>query len=184
MLKSIVQSDEELIKSAQMGRQDAFIEIYERYFPIVHRRVCYKIPADDVEDVTQEIFLSVMKSLNSFKGEAKFSTWIWTLTSRKIADYYRSRKPAAIKADDIEMLDGMMNNQSRSQHQKQDEKMLVDAALRKLPGNYQEILEMRFVDGLPFMDIAKMKNQSLEATKSLFRRAMISLRKTLGVGDV
>jgi hypothetical protein len=69
-------SDEELARSAQQGKQDAFVMLYERYFPNVLARVRFKVPENDVEDVTQEIFIAVMKSLGGFKGQAKFSTWL------------------------------------------------------------------------------------------------------------
>ena len=84
-----------------MGTQDAFVLLYERYFPTVFARVRFKVPESDVEDVTQEIFIAMLKSLGSFKGQSKFSTWIWTITNRKIVDYYRLANQAH-EQDDYE----------------------------------------------------------------------------------
>jgi len=176
----ILPSDEELVHSAQKGAQDAFVLLYERYFPNVIARVRFKIPESDVEDVAQEIFIAMLKSLGSFKGQSKFSTWIWTITSRKIVDYYRSHKVRLSEQDDYEEL--VMRNPSnhtvRADHA-QDDLSVIQGALSKLPQNYQDILLMRFVDDMPFNEIALQNGQSLEATKSLFRRSMAALTKIM-----
>jgi RNA polymerase sigma-70 factor (ECF subfamily) len=178
--KNILPSDEELARSAQKGAQDAFVLLYERYFPNVIARVRFKIPESDVEDVVQEIFIAILKSLGSFKGQSKFSTWIWTITSRKIVDYYRSHKVRPSEQDDYEEL--VMRNPSnhtvRADNAK-DDLSVIQSALSKLPQNYQDILLMRFVDDMPFNEIALQNGQSLEATKSLFRRSMAALTKTM-----
>jgi RNA polymerase sigma factor (sigma-70 family) len=170
-------SDEELVHSAQMGAQDAFVLLYERYFPTVFVRVRFKVPESDVEDVTQEIFIAMLRSLRSFKGQSKFSTWIWTITNRKIADYYRSHK---VKQDDYEeQVTRNLSNHTGSADRRQDDLAAIQSALGELPQNYQDILLMRFVDEMPFNEIALKNKQSLEATKSLFRRSMSALTKKM-----
>jgi RNA polymerase sigma-70 factor (ECF subfamily) len=170
-------SDEELVRSAQMGSQDAFVLLYERYFPTVFARVRFKVPESDIEDVTQEIFIAMLKSLGSFKGQSKFSTWIWTITNRKIVDYYRSQKA---KQDNYEeqVIRNLPNHSGNIDHQ-QDDLATIQYALVELPQNYQDILLMRFVDEMPFNEIALKNRQSLEATKSLFRRSMSALTKKM-----
>ena len=176
-LNAITPSDEELANSSQIGKQDAFILLYERYFPTVYARVRFKVPEGDVEDVTQEVFIAVLKSLNSFRGQSKFSTWIWTITNRKIADYYRSHK---IKQDDYEeQVTRNLSNHTASTDRQQDDLSAIQSALGDLPQNYQDILLMRFVDEMPFNEIALQNGQSLEATKSLFRRSMSALTKKM-----
>lgn len=173
-------TDEELARSAQMGKQDAFVLLYERYLPKIMARVRFKIPESDVEDVTQEIFIAVLKSLGGFKGQSKFNTWIWTITNRKIVDYYRSRKPNLIEQDDYEevVTRNLLKHTANADHD-QDNLDAVRHALGALPPNYQDILLMRFVDELPFNEIALHNGQSLEATKSLFRRSVAALAKRM-----
>jgi RNA polymerase sigma factor (sigma-70 family) len=180
LLNSTPPSDEELIRSAQKGAEDAFVLLYERYFPNVIARVRFKIPESDVEDVTQEIFIAMLKSLGSFKGQSRFSTWIWTITNRKIVDYYRSRKVGSSERDEFEKLvtRSSSNHAENTDHQR-DDLVSIQSALSKLPQNYQDILLMRFVDDMPFNEIALQNGQSLEATKSLFRRSMAALTKIL-----
>jgi RNA polymerase sigma-70 factor, ECF subfamily len=181
MQNNLALNDEELVRYAQLGKEDAFTELYERYLPSVYARVRFKVPEEEVEDITQEIFIAVMKSLDRFRGQSKFSTWLWTLTSRKIADYYRSSKFLfARNSDSEEAADSGVSSIDRSAVRNQDDLLAVQNALRKLPENYQEILLLRFVDDVPFNEIAALKGQSLEATKSLFRRSVAALRKEMG----
>jgi RNA polymerase sigma-70 factor, ECF subfamily len=179
-LNNSAPSDEELASLAQKGKQDAFIQLYERYFPNVLARVRFKVTENDAEDVTQEIFIAVLKSLGGFKGQAKFSTWLWTITNRKIVDYYRSHKSRFIEQDDYEEV--MVKNAFRHTAEvddHQDDLMAVRQVFDTLPQNYQDILLMRFVDEMPFNEIALRNGQSLEATKSLFRRSVAALTKKM-----
>jgi RNA polymerase sigma-70 factor (ECF subfamily) len=134
--------------------------------------------------VTQEIFIAVLKSLGSFKGQSKFNTWIWTITNRKIVDYYRSNKSRLTEQDDYEeVVTRKLSNHTTSADSNQDDLVTVQHALGTLPQNYQDILLMRFVDEMPFNEIALQNRQSLEATKSLFRRSVAALTKRMEGDD-
>lgn len=173
-------SDEELAQFAKMGKQDAFAVLYERFLPAVYARVRFKVPETDVEDVTQEVFIAILKSLHSFRAQSKFGTWVRTITNRKIVDYHRSR--AALFADKHEDYESFAASDYAEQkeltHQR-DDLSSIQAALVQLPQNYQDILLMRFVDNMPFSEIAQHNGQSLEATKSLFRRSVAALSDKL-----
>jgi RNA polymerase sigma-70 factor (ECF subfamily) len=173
-------SDAELIRLAQQGILEAFTTLYHRYWPSVYNRVRYTIPEQDIEDVTQEIFIAVMKSLKGFRGESQFNTWLRTLVNRQVADYYRhnttSNNQLSISTDkdDSEQLAQTNTNHNPVD---MDESVALRHALIQLPEQYREILLMRFADGLRFNEIALISGKSLEATKSLFRRAVAELRK-------
>ena len=177
--------DIKLIQMAKEGNLEAFTILYERYLPMVHNRVRYVIPTQDVEDVTQEVFVAMMKSLKSFKGNAKFSTWLRTLTNRRVADYYRKRKAAGQQVD-IDLSDTGSHHLNELKVEantaKIDDRVILQQALRALPQRYQEVLLLRCAEGLQFNEIAQVQGQTLEATKSLFRRAVASLRKQVGEG--
>lgn len=177
MASNQTQSDEELVRAAQVGMLEAFTTLYERYLPKVYRRVRCVIPEEDVEDVTQEVFIAVMKSLKSFRHKAQFRTWLRTLVSRQIANYYRNRNPREPHLSDFTDAErfpalGVVDNREGL-----DDLIIVRQALRKLPDHYQEVILLRFADGLQFNEIAQLQGQSLEATKSLFRRAIAALHK-------
>jgi RNA polymerase sigma-70 factor (ECF subfamily) len=161
--------EEELVRSAQQGKLEAFTALYEHYFPIVYNRIRYLAPDEDIEDIAQEVFISTMRSIKGFRGEAKFGTWLRTLTSRQVADYYRRRHRPETPLDES----------LRAPHDPavSEEALLLRQAFRKLPPKYREILLLRFAESMPFKEIALLQGHSLEATKSLFRRAISALHK-------
>jgi len=84
--------DSTLVQLAVNGNQEAFNHLYERYFAQVYSRVSYLIPTEDIDDVTQEVLIAMLQSLKSFRGDAKFGTWLRVITNRHIANYYRKNK--------------------------------------------------------------------------------------------
>ena len=167
-------NDKRLIDLIQKGDKEAFNMLYSRHFPAVYKRVLYTIPSGDVDDVTQEIFIAVMRSISNYKGSAKFSTWLRTLINRQVADFYRSRqrKIEEVDLDDFE-LPSKQDDVGSKQH---DERITVRRALKKMPTDYQEILLLRFAEGLRFKEIANELDKHPEAVKSLFRRAIMALK--------
>jgi RNA polymerase sigma-70 factor (ECF subfamily) len=175
-------SDEELASSAKQGDLDAFTSLYRRYFNVVYKRVCYVVPEADVEDVTQDIFVALLRSIKGFEARALFRTWFRTLTMRQIAEYYRnkSRKVSnsSLRLDEIE------DFPDRTSHENAESQILVRKALNELPEQYREIILMRFAESLSFNEIAILLNRHPEGTKSLFRRAISALTQKLEEKDV
>ena len=167
--KPTLPDEDKLVEAAQQGMLDAFTALYEYYLPVVYNRVHYLIPEEDVEDVTQEVFIATIRSLKSYRGEAKFSTWLRTVTSRQIADYYRRRHQPDVPLDE----------HVRVPHDPYatDEAIFIRQALHRLPKKYQEILLLRFAECMSFEEIARLQGRKLEATKSFFRRAIAALHK-------
>lgn len=180
-------SDAELIRKIVQGHSDMFAILYERHLSSVYNRVRFRIPESDVEDVTQEVFITALRSLNSFKGNAQFSTWLRTLTNRRVADFYRNKEVTETQSEPLRG-DGAQQRMEQlsvaSKNTASDDRIILKEALLQLPEHYQEILLLRFAEGLKFREIARVMGQSLEATKSLYRRAMDSLRDVVGELDV
>jgi RNA polymerase sigma-70 factor (ECF subfamily) len=178
-----VPSDAELIRKILSGQQDAFTTLYERHLPAVFNRVRYRIPESDVEDVTQEVFITALRSLKSFKGNAQFGTWLRTLTNRRVADFYRNKELSETRSEPLGGdgdTTGMEQLKVAGKNSVSDDRIVLREALVQLPDHYQEILLLRFAEGLKFREIATTMDQSLEATKSLYRRAMDALRDVVG----
>lgn len=180
-------SDAELIRKIVKGQSEMFAVLYDRHLSSVYNRVRYRIPESDVEDVTQEVFITALRSLNSFKGNAQFSTWLRTLTNRRVADFYRNKEVTETQSEPLrgEGADRRMEQLSvASKNTVSDDRIILREAMIQLPEHYQEVLLMRFAEGLKFIEIARAMGQSLEATKSLYRRAIDALRDIVGEMDV
>lgn len=173
-------TDEALAKQAQAGDKEAFFALYNRYLGKVYNRVKSKIPIQDAEDVTQEVFIAVSRSLHSYKQEARFNTWLYTIVNRQIADFYRRRNRRSSTPEmEVELEDGE-GVASVFDSGEIDRRLLIQRALGSVPEHYQEIILMRFADGLTFNEIAEQRQQSLEAIKSLYRRAIQAVRSAMG----
>jgi RNA polymerase sigma-70 factor (ECF subfamily) len=170
-------SDDALIRQVREGNPEAFTVLYHRYLPGVFKRVRYVVPEADVEDVTQEVFIAVSKSLASFRGDSQFGTWLRTLTNYSVAQFYRkrTRKQDPPLAPLMEASGYTEGNAPKML----EERANIQNALGKLPENYREVLLLRFAEDLQFNEIAELTNQNLEATKSLYRRAISALRNLL-----
>ncbi|HLU08762.1 MAG TPA: RNA polymerase sigma factor [Oceanobacillus sp.] len=173
-------SDEHLARKAQLGDRDAFYALYNRYLQRVYNRVKSKVPPQDVEDVTQEIFIALVRSLDSYQQRSRFNTWLYTIVNRQIADFYRRRNRNE-RGQNVELdSEGAPEIPSTAEHDEADQRMSIQKALNHLPEHYQEVIMMRFADGLTFAEIAEQRGQSLEAVKSLYRRALQAVRDNMG----
>lgn len=170
-------SDAVLIQDFIQGNKEAFDLLYIRHLPSVYRRVRYVVPESEVEDLTQEIFIAVMKSLSSFRGDSQFSTWLRSVTNRKIAEFYRlnrsARKPV------LSPLSEATGRMEGGTSDRLEQRIFMQRSLQKLPENYREVILLRFAEDLQFSEISEIMNLGLEATKSLYRRAIIALRDVL-----
>ena len=173
--ESFATIESNLIDKSQKGDPDALTEICNHYLPLVYRRVRFSIPVEDAEDVTQEIFIALVRKIKTFKGDARFSTWLYTITNRKIADYYRKNNS---KSNHFEMSDGEIETLSTPSTDTETlmQTTTVMANFAKLPDQYKEIIILRLIDNLGFQEIAGELGLSYEAAKSLFRRAIAMLQ--------
>lgn len=171
-----------IVIRVQQGDENAFAELFNHFQPIIHRRVWHMVPQRDVDDVTQEVFIAVIKSIKSFRQDSKFSTWLRTITNRQVANFYRrrERKEGNI-AEDVDVYSSEFAVADPAPNMRRHEDYIgMRNALAHLPDHYQEVLLLRFAEDLPFNEIAKELDKSLDATKSLFRRALAALQAALG----
>lgn len=171
-------NDEALAKHAQQGDREAFLVLYNRYLVKVYNRVKSRVPPTDVEDVVQDIFIAVIRSLKGFEQRSQFNTWLYTIVNRQIADFYRKRHRTGGDKEHVS-LDEVENSPvvAVSDQDQLDEQALVKRALGKIPEHYREIILMRFVDRYTFAEIADLSGKSLDAVKSLYRRAIEAIRE-------
>ncbi len=172
-------TDLQLVTRAQQGDREAFLTLYNRYLNKVYNRVRSRVPTTDVEDVTQEIFIAVVRSIGSFRQEAKFNTWLYTIVNRQIADYYRRSRRGG-QDEPVMSLDEMNFNEPSYEHTGIDDEAALKRALNSVPEHYREVVMLRFADGLSFAEIALQLDKSLEAVKSLYRRAVQAIRDEIG----
>ena len=170
--------DEILALRAQQGDREAFRMLYGLYLDKVYNRVKSRVPLQYAEDVTQEVFVAVIRSLDGYEHRARFNTWLYTIVNRQIADFYRRYREHSGPSIDLDAGDFVEAALVYDPADAEDW-TLLQLALDNLPEHYREIILLRFADGLSFGEIAEQRAQSLEAVKSLYRRAIQAIREKL-----
>jgi len=173
-------NEEYLARRAQQGDREAFLRLYDLYLDKVYNRVKGRVPSQYVEDVTQDIFVSVARSIPRFRQRSRFGTWLYTIVNRRIADFYRQygrySEQRAVSLKHGEHLP----SEPPFESEYSEECALMRRALNNLKPDYQNVILLRFADGLTFAEIAEQRGQTLEAVKSSYRRAIQALRDDMG----
>lgn len=171
---SLSESDEVLVKRAQAGNRTAFEVLCKRALPAIYNRLRALLPPEAVEDVSQEVCIAAIRGISRYKARSSFRTWISGIARHKVADYYRQRA----RRPETTPLDGELNDPA--EHDNWQERTMVRIALGRLPDHYQEVLLLRFAEGLPFSEVAQALDISLEAAKSRYRRAVTAVAREMG----
>ncbi|UFH54950.1 RNA polymerase sigma factor [Spirosoma sp. KNUC1025] len=173
-------SDEELVRLyVETQRNTYFEKIYERYCDKVYRK-CLSFTKDPVraEDLTHDIFLKLVVKLSSFREQAKFSTWLYSITYNYCTDQLRShnmRREVHVDDNwerlDIESDDGLAELAEMESRQ-------LERALQQLAPEEQTILLMKYQDDISIRDIATINGLTESAVKMRLKRSRDKLRKS------
>lgn len=176
------------IRKAAQGDASAFEELVVRYQGQVFN-LCLRMTsnAEDAADLTQEAFVKVWKSLDTFQFDAAFSTWLYRLASNCCLDFLRSRKrrPTVSLTMETEEEDEQTVDVSDDAPTPEEaaiskeEREELRLAMQSLDAEQRQILTLRVVNDLSYSDIARVLGLREGTVKSRLSRARESLRKKL-----
>ena len=176
------QPDHELARRAAEGDTAAFEEIYRR-----HRRLVYAVAlrmtgnTADAEDLTQESFLSLLRKIGSFRGEAAFTCWLRRLTVNQVLMYFRQRRS---KRED-QTWDGEIPEPATSGGGRPSnsltllDRVAIERAVNALPPGYRQAFILHDVEGREHAEIARMVGCKAGTSKSQLHSARARLREML-----
>ncbi len=172
-------SDEALLALCSRADESALGELYDRYGRVAYG-LALRIVRDRAlaEDAVQEAFLAVWRSAGAFLAEqGKPSTWILTLVHRRAVDLVRrEERRRADPLDDVEPATGGATDEEawlRAQRQ------VVQEALRKLPPEQREAIELAYYGGFTQSELAEKLGQPLGTIKSRMFAGLKRLRELL-----
>ncbi|HRG97754.1 MAG TPA: RNA polymerase sigma factor [Polyangiaceae bacterium] len=183
-------SDELLVARFQAGDRAAFASLVRRHQgPLFHFAFRQLRSAPAAEDVVQEAFVRVVQSAAEFKNEARFTTWVYTITRNLCIDQLRKRAhrrhPSLDEArgDDGDRTLGEVVADRSADVERQaagaELKQQVAAAVEQLPPDQKEVFLMREVANLPFKEIAEITGVPENTVKSRMRYALERLQAAL-----
>ena len=169
--------DFSLIKRFIEGDESTFNTLVQRHKEKVRNIIYLTLGNNDqVDDIAQEVFLTVYKNLNSFRFESQFTTWLYRITVNKCKDYLRKIKIrnifSPIKENENEL--GYSPNSDDS-----DIKEIVHKAISKLPDKLRIPLMLKDIEGLSYQEISESIQCEIGTVKSRIFRAREGLRTLL-----
>src|SRR6266699_1921836 len=174
-------SDQELMRLVQAGDFSPASEIYDRYSSRIYN-FAYRFlrNSEAAEDATQEVFVKMLKHANQFHGDAKLSTWLFSITANWCRDYLRKADNKAKESDDVlvTLPASGENSPDRNLEQKENEQR-IRKALAALPPEQREAILLSRYQGLSYAEIAQISGCSEGAVKTRVFRAMETLKKAL-----
>ncbi|MEO7766679.1 MAG: RNA polymerase sigma factor [Ferruginibacter sp.] len=179
---------EVLISKLRQGDRSGFTTAVKLYQDMVYNTAVGIVQnADDADDITQEVFVQVYLSINSFKGNSKLSTWLYRITISKALDHEKKKK----RKKRFGFMQSIFGNQEAEQNfavefdhpgvqlEKKESAAELFKALKQLPDKQRIAFTLHKLEGQSHLEIAEIMNTSLYAVESLVGRAKNNLRKVL-----
>mgnify|MGYP001118794884 FL=1 len=183
------ESEKDLVDRARMGDVEAFEQLIEscqkKVFNIAFRMIGNY---DDANELAQEVFLKAFRSINKFKGDSLFSTWIYKVTANVCLDEIRRRKKRMVFSldEDMEFNDGEVKRQIPDSSPTPDItaetneiKNAVNKSIQELPEDYKSVIILRDIQGFSYDEISRIVNCPEGTVKSRINRARQALKKIL-----
>lgn len=180
-------TDSELIEGILLRDRKAMHHLVEKYQRQVIRTAYYFIGnMQDAEDLSQEIFIEIMNSVENFRHSSSLSTWIYRITVNKSLNCQRKNKRKKVFGlfglfDESTKSGILAVEPSVSQHELENKEKgeIIDKSVASLPENQRIAFILHKFDDMPYKEIASVMNISLSSVESLIHRAKLNLQKKL-----
>jgi RNA polymerase sigma-70 factor (ECF subfamily) len=177
-------SDQELMGIVQAGDYSPASEIYDRYSGRIYNFAFRFLKnAEAAEDATQEVFVKMLKHANQFHGDAKLSTWLFSITANWCRDFLRKADNKSKESEDVLISLPAPSELAPDRNlERRESERRVQRALQSLTAEQREAILLSRYQGLSYAEIAQIAGCSEGAVKTRVFRAMETLKKIL-TGD-
>jgi len=177
----------EFIELLKKGDEEAFAQLVLEYQDHVFNTVISIVQhTQDSEDLTQEVFVQVFRSVKNFRGDAKISTWIYRITLTKALEWERKKKTK--KA--ISYFKNLVGLENKEQEvvdfyhpgialDNKENASVLFKALQTLPSNQRIAFVLKKAEGLTYQEVGIIMNKSVKSIEGLIQRAKDNLRVVL-----
>ncbi|MFC3159734.1 RNA polymerase, sigma subunit, ECF family [Chryseobacterium arachidis] len=188
-------SDSLLISLYQKGDEEALSTLIHRHQRELFTFIFYKINDEDLaNDVFQDTFMKIIVMLKEgrYNEEGKFILWAKRIAHNLIIDHFRSKaknikvSETTFETDEYSIFDLLREPSENIEDQLVTNQIQEDLLkmLQFLPQNQQEVIKLRFFDGLSFKEIADHTDMSINTTLGRVRYALINLRKIMEENNI
>lgn len=172
------------IQRVARGDLEAFRVLFARYYPRVYAFVRRRLrDPSQTEDIVAEVFFELWRSAGRYRGEARPSTFLCGIAHFKCLSAHRAErrhKRACLKSIDNEALLRVADPSNAAEElESRDQMRHVRRALNELPEGQREVVELAFMDGLAYAEIADRLGVAEGTVKTRVARARVRLRRSL-----
>ena len=182
-------SDVGLVDEFKAGDISAFEEIISRYeSKVMNLALRFTRNQEDAEEVLQDVFTTVYRKIDGFRGQSAFSSWLYRIVVNAAFMKLRKRKQTqTVSIDDLAPAvkqycmerDAVTNQHLHNVAISRELQEVLQRAIDRLPDQYRAVFVLRDVDGLSNQETGEILNLSIPAVKSRLHRSRIMLRKKL-----
>jgi RNA polymerase sigma-70 factor (ECF subfamily) len=171
-----------LLAAARKGDAAALTKLLERAAGPAHRfSAGFCRNPHDAEDLVQEVLASLMRSLDSFRGDSSLSTWTY-IVAKRACGRLRKRQERMSSLDEALDTRQFVDDVTREPERRFERRQLgaaLESAIASLPMAQREVLVLRDVEGLPAAEVGRVLGLGERAVKSRLHRARLALREVL-----
>jgi RNA polymerase sigma-70 factor (ECF subfamily) len=166
--------DPVLVRRYQAGDEAALSELYQRYVQPMYRFAYAKTGnKQEAEDLTQEIFMKLIRGLSTFEFQSSFKTWIYKVAANTIMDYWREKyKMKTVCIDDFLNSDLTEHLVMSSEKELEQKAAHLQKIMDLLPAHYRDVLECRFIKNYSLKETAEAMGKTVGNIKVLQFRAL------------
>lgn len=184
----LISAIDNFIKELMSGSGDAFKKLVDTYQQKVFNTAISMVQDHgSAEDITQEVFVTVFKSILSFNEQSSISTWIYRITVNKCLDHLRAKKRQKYglfsqlfpRSSGAPPADKPYFDHPGIQLERRENARYLFAAIEELPHNQKTVFVLAHIEELPQKEIAAIMDLTVKAVESLLQRAKGNLRKKL-----
>ncbi len=172
-------SDFELLEAWRGGDRSAGNRLFEQHFPSLHRFFRNKAGPDRVEDLIQKTFLVCVEKRDDFEGRSSFRTYLFAVAHNVLRNAYRSgkRQNERIEFGTVSVED--MGTGAMTLVARQEDKQILLHALRRIPLEFQVVLELYYWENLDGNELAEALDLPLGTVRTRLRRGKQRLEKAI-----
>jgi RNA polymerase sigma-70 factor, ECF subfamily len=185
-----VVDEKDLVRRMLAGEERAFDAFFESHFPRLYRFALPRLRGDTeaTREVVQATLAKAMRKLSEYRGEAALFTWLCQICRREVVDRLRAeaRHEHVVLIDDrpdlramIEALEAADEYDLMKSYGRAEVSRLVQSVLDRLPSNYGDALEWKYIEGHSVEEIGQRLGIGHTAAQSLLARARVAFREAL-----
>jgi len=176
--------EQTLIEQAKTD-PEAFGILYDRYVDKIYSYIYYRVGNHyEAEDLTARTFHRALGHIDSYRQKgAPFSAWLYRIAHNLMANWHRDRQRHPVVSIEDTVLTARCEEEPPSITEALEEKQLLLETVRCLSPERQQLLTLKFVEGLSNIEIGQIMGRSEGAIKSLYFRTLISLRQMLEANE-